>query len=93
MRAKKHPGQQERALPIDDPADFPVIIVGAGQAGLAMNYCLQQQREIRHVLFERERIGHAWRAQRWDSFCLVRPNWQCRLPGHAIRALISKGSC
>jgi putative flavoprotein involved in K+ transport len=61
---------------------FPVIIVGAGQAGLSMSYCLAQ-REIRHVLFEKHRIAHAWRSQRWDSFCLVTPNWQCRLPGHA----------
>lgn len=60
---------------------FPVIIVGGGQAGLAMSYCLKQ-RDIRHLVFERERIGHAWRTQRWDSFCLVTPNWQCRLPGH-----------
>jgi putative flavoprotein involved in K+ transport len=62
--------------------DFSVIIVGAGQAGLALSYCLQQ-RNIRHVVFEKHRIGHAWRTQRWDSFCLVTPNWQCRLPGHA----------
>jgi putative flavoprotein involved in K+ transport len=26
---------------------------------------------------------HVWRLQRWDSFCLVTPNWQCALPGHA----------
>jgi putative flavoprotein involved in K+ transport len=61
---------------------FPVIIVGAGQAGLSMSYCLAQ-REIRHLVLEKHRIAHAWRSQRWDSFCLVTPNWQCRLPGHA----------
>lgn len=26
---------------------------------------------------------HKWRNERWDSFCLVTPNWQCQLPGHA----------
>ncbi len=26
---------------------------------------------------------HVWKSKRWDSFCLVTPNWQCRLPGHA----------
>ena len=59
----------------------PVIIVGAGQAGLAMSYHLTA-RNIRHLVLERSRAGHAWRQQRWDSFCLVTPNWQCRLPGH-----------
>ena len=26
---------------------------------------------------------HKWRDERWDNFCLVTPNWQCQLPGHA----------
>ena len=26
---------------------------------------------------------HKWRDERWDAFCLVTPNWQCQLPGHA----------
>jgi putative flavoprotein involved in K+ transport len=60
---------------------YPVIIVGAGQAGLAMSYCLKR-RGIDHLVLERHRMGHAWREQRWDSFCLVTPNWQCKLPGH-----------
>lgn len=38
-------------------------------------------REIDHIVLERERVGHAWRTQRWDTFCLVTPNWQCDLPG------------
>lgn len=59
----------------------PVIIVGAGQAGLSMSYHLAA-RNIRHLLLERAHAGHAWREQRWDSFCLVTPNWQCQLPGH-----------
>ncbi|HTU64242.1 MAG TPA: hypothetical protein VMF89_37510, partial [Polyangiales bacterium] len=59
----------------------PVIIIGAGQAGLAMSYHLTA-RKIRHLVLERYRVAHTWREQRWDSFCLVTPNWQCRLPGH-----------
>ncbi len=59
----------------------PVIIVGGGQAGLAMSYCLKAQ-GIAHVIFEKNRIAHAWATQRWDSFCLVTPNWQCKLPGY-----------
>ena len=59
---------------------FPVIVVGGGQAGLSMSYYLRAQ-GISHVIFERNRIAHAWATQRWDSFCLVTPNWQCKLPG------------
>src|SRR4029077_21045287 len=57
-----------------------VVVIGGGQAGLAMSYCLQQ-RGIDHVVLEKNRVGHEWRERRWDSFCLVTPNWQCRLPG------------
>ena len=59
---------------------FPVIVIGGGQAGLSISYCLKQQGVAHHV-FEKHRIGHDWRARRWDSFCLVTPNWQCKLPG------------
>jgi putative flavoprotein involved in K+ transport len=59
----------------------PVVIVGGGQAGLAMSWCLRA-REVEHVVLERHEIASSWRRQRWDSFCLVTPNWQCRLPGH-----------
>lgn len=59
---------------------FSVIIIGSGQAGLSMSYCLKE-RGIDHVVFERDRIAESWRTKRWDSFCLVTPNWQCTLPG------------
>ena len=62
------------------PTYLPVIIIGGGQAGLSMSYCLKE-RGIAHVVFEKHRMGEAWRSQRWDSFCLVTPNWQCQLPG------------
>ncbi len=57
-----------------------VVVIGGGQAGLSMSYFLKQS-DIDHVVLEKERVGHAWRTQRWDSFCLVTPNWQCKLPG------------
>ncbi|SBO42723.1 Flavoprotein involved in K+ transport [Cyanobium sp. NIES-981] len=56
-----------------------VVVVGGGQAGLAAAACLQR-RGIRPLVLERHRVAHAWEQQRWDSFCLVTPNWQCRLP-------------
>ena len=59
---------------------YPVIIIGGGQAGLSMSYCLKERR-IEHLVFEKSRLGESWRSQRWDSFCLVTPNWQCQLPG------------
>ena len=57
-----------------------VVIVGGGQAGLSMSYCLAQ-RGVDHLVLERDRLGHEWYDRRWDSFCLVTPNWQCQLPG------------
>ncbi|MBY0295043.1 MAG: MSMEG_0569 family flavin-dependent oxidoreductase [Methylobacterium sp.] len=59
----------------------PVAIVGGGQAGLSVSYHLKQ-RGIDHLVFEKHRAVHAWATQRWDTFCLVTPNWQCDLPGH-----------
>ncbi|MBC8090469.1 MAG: MSMEG_0569 family flavin-dependent oxidoreductase [Pseudonocardia sp.] len=59
-----------------------VVVVGGGQAGLAMSHRLTE-RGVSHVVLERERVGHEWRSRRWDTFCLVTPNWQCQLPGFA----------
>jgi putative flavoprotein involved in K+ transport len=62
-------------------APIPVAVIGGGQAGLSVSHCLGE-RGIEHVVVERNRVGHEWRTRRWDSFCLVTPNWQCRLPGY-----------
>jgi putative flavoprotein involved in K+ transport len=55
-----------------------VVIVGAGQAGLAMSRELAR-RDLEHVVLERGRVGETWRG-RWESFCLVTPNWSMQLP-------------
>lgn len=65
--------------PAPERPHHPVVVVGAGQAGLSMSRQLSV-RGIPHRVFERHRVAHAWRTQRWDTFCLVTPNWQCRLP-------------
>lgn len=65
-------------------AHHDVVIVGAGQAGLSLSIYLRQ-RGLDHVLLEKHTPVHTWREQRWDSFCLVTPNWQCRLPGWDYR--------
>lgn len=59
---------------------LPVIVIGAGQAGLSMSWHLKD-RGVEHVVLEAKRFGSEWRESRWDSFCLVTPNWQCQLPG------------
>jgi putative flavoprotein involved in K+ transport len=56
-----------------------VVVVGAGQAGLAVSRELTQA-GIAHVVLERGRVGQTWR-ERWESFCLVTPNWSVQLPG------------
>src|ERR1700722_15047071 len=60
---------------------FSVIVIGGGQAGLSASYLLKE-RGIDHIVFEKNRLAESWRSKRWDSFCLVTPNWQCQLPGH-----------
>jgi putative flavoprotein involved in K+ transport len=67
-----------------DGQHHPVVVIGGGQAGLSMSHCLRG-RGIDHLVLERGRIGHEWQDRRWDTFCLVTPNWQCRLPGFPYR--------
>ena len=46
------------------------VIIGAGQAGLAMSHGLTA-RGIEHVVLERGRVAERWRSERWDSFRLL----------------------
>jgi len=62
-----------------------VVVVGAGQAGLAVSYYLRAF-GVEHVVLERGRAGESWRSVRWDSFTLVTPNWMTRLPGYRVAA-------
>jgi putative flavoprotein involved in K+ transport len=59
------------------------VIVGAGQAGLSLSHELAAG-GVDHVVLERGRVGETWRG-RWDSFCLVIPNWTVQLPGGRYR--------
>jgi putative flavoprotein involved in K+ transport len=56
------------------------VVVGGGQAGLAMSRCLAE-RAIDHVVIERGQVAESWR-RRWDSLRLLTPNWMSRLPGY-----------
>ncbi len=57
------------------------IVIGAGQAGLSIGACLTQLGREQLVLEQAGRPAHVWSEERWDSFCLVTPNWTVRLPG------------
>lgn len=62
----------------------PVVIVGAGQAGLSVSYYLKKL-EIPNVILERGEVANAWRTLRWDSFALNTPNWMINLPDYPYR--------
>ncbi|MBP2293730.1 MSMEG_0569 family flavin-dependent oxidoreductase [Azospirillum rugosum] len=68
----------------------PVVIVGGGQAGLSVSHHLKKL-GIDHLVLEKNRVGHSWRNDRWDTFCLVTPNWQCRLPDYPYQGTDPKG--
>jgi len=55
------------------------IIIGAGQAGLAISRSLVDL-GIDNVILERGRVAQRW-TERWDSLRLLSPNWMTRLPG------------
>jgi putative flavoprotein involved in K+ transport len=57
-----------------------VVVIGAGQAGLAVSRELRNA-GVAHIVLEKGKIAQTWRG-RWDSFCLVTPNWSIQLPGH-----------
>jgi len=60
--------------------DVETVIIGAGQAGLALSRSLTAAGRD-HVVLERGRIGERWRSERWESLRLLTPNWLNRLPG------------
>jgi putative flavoprotein involved in K+ transport len=57
-----------------------VLIVGAGQAGVAMSEHLGRA-AIPHLVLERGRIAERWRSARWDSLVANGPAWHDRFPG------------
>src|SRR6185503_9377065 len=56
-----------------------IIVVGGGQAGLAVSHELTAA-GLDHTVLERGKVASTWR-RRWDTFCLVTPNWTVQLPG------------
>jgi putative flavoprotein involved in K+ transport len=66
------------------------VIVGGGQAGLAMSYHLRQ-RGREHVILERRRVAERWRTERWDSLRFQLPNRWLELPGKSYAGTDPKG--
>lgn len=60
--------------------EVEVLVVGAGQAGIAMSEHLSE-RGTAHVVLERDRIAERWRSMRWDSLVANGPVWHDRFPG------------
>ncbi|CAM5518743.1 flavin-containing monooxygenase [Leifsonia shinshuensis] len=60
--------------------EIEVLVVGAGQAGVAMSAHLTE-RGIPHLVLERGRIAERWRSGRWDSLVANGPAWHDRFPG------------
>jgi putative flavoprotein involved in K+ transport len=59
---------------------FDTVVVGGGQAGLAVGYYLVEQRRNFVILDASDRVGDAWR-ERWDSLRLFTPARYDGLPG------------
>lgn len=56
------------------------LVVGGGQAGIAMSEHLSNCK-VPHLVLERHRIAERWRSERWDSLVANGPAWHDRLPG------------
>ena len=59
--------------------NIETLVIGAGQAGLALSRLLAEAGRD-HVVLERGAVGERWRSERWDSLALLTPNWANRLP-------------
>jgi len=59
------------------------LVIGGGQAGIAMSEHLSR-RGIAHLVLERHRIAERWRTERWDSLVANGPAWHDRFPGQTF---------
>ncbi|WP_130802051.1 flavin-containing monooxygenase [Acinetobacter ihumii] len=62
-----------------DHIQVDTLVVGAGQAGIAMSEHLTTV-GISHIVIEKNRIAEAWRSRRWDSLVANGPCWHDRFP-------------
>lgn len=67
------------------PEQIDTVVIGGGQAGVAMSEHLGTL-NIAHVVLEKARIAEAWRSRRWDSLVANGPCWHDRFPGMEFSA-------
>lgn len=60
--------------------EIDTLVIGAGQAGVAMSEHLSRL-DVPHLVLEKNRIAEAWRSGRWDSLVANGPAWHDRFPG------------
>jgi putative flavoprotein involved in K+ transport len=70
----------ERRVTAEPTSSYEVVVVGAGQAGLAMGYFLRRQSRLSVILERAGEIAPAWH-ERWDSLTLFTPRRYSALPG------------
>jgi len=78
---------QDTQVPIER---VETLVVGGGQAGLAMSEQLSK-RHLQHLVLERHRIAERWRSERWDGLHANGPAWHDRLPGFPIAGVDPDG--
>lgn len=65
--------------------DMPIVVIGAGIAGLCVSYYLSKKK-INHIILEKGVVGNTWVNERWDNFYLVNPNWAIKIPEFDINS-------
>jgi putative flavoprotein involved in K+ transport len=73
-----------------DKIEIDTLVIGAGQAGVAMSEHLTRC-GIPHLVLEKNRIAEAWRTGRWDSLVANGPAWHDRFPGMAFEGIDPDG--
>ncbi len=74
----------------DEITKIDTLVVGAGQAGVAMSEHLTRL-GIPHLVLEKKRIAEAWISGRWDSLVANGPAWHDRFPGMEFKDISADG--
>ncbi len=69
------------SIQVSSVKTIDTLVIGAGQAGLVTGYQLQQNGSENLVIEQSDRPAHRWLDNLWDSFTLVTPNWNFKIPG------------
>ena len=61
----------------------PIVIIGAGIAGLCVSFYLTKS-QIPHIIVEKGEVANTWIKERWENFHLVNPNWAMKIPEYGF---------